>query len=143
MSSENKVLGTVGAVVGCFLGIVVWCLIGKLGYISWIGGFAISGLAFLGYYLLGKDFSKYAFAVVVALVVVSVYLATRLNYAIALYDAFKEEGLTGSYGLGDCFSNVMDWLALVGETSSFYVDLALGYVFTVVAGISVFKKVIR
>lgn len=137
-NSENKVLGTVGALIGAILGIVVWCLIGKLGYISWIGGFAITGLSVLGYNLLAKGLSKVGIIIIAVIAIISVYVATRMNYAIVVYETFKDEGYNTS--LSKCFSSVMDLVELIGYTSKFYVDLALGYVMTIVAGFSVCKK---
>lgn len=137
-NSENRILGTVGALLGAILGIVVWCLIGKLGYISWIGGLAISGLSFGGYVLLGKGFSGIGMLISGIIIVISVYFATRLNYAITIYDAFKDEGYNTT--LFNCFSSIMDLLDLVGETSKFYTDLAIGYVFTVIAGVGTARR---
>ncbi|MDO4944835.1 MAG: hypothetical protein Q4E74_06510 [Ruminococcus sp.] len=139
MSNENKVLGAVGAVIGAVLGIVVWCLIGKLGYISWIGGFAISVLTLGGYMLLGKDVSKFGLILSVVIMIVSVYFATRLNWAISLQEAFDEE-LGYDMSLWDCFSNIMKWVRLADSTARFYLDLGLGYLLTFAAGFSFIKK---
>lgn len=139
MSNENKVLGAVGAVIGAALGIVVWCLIGKLGYIAWIGGLAICAFTLGGYMLLGKDVSKFGLILSIALMIVSVYVATRLNWAISLQDAFDEE-LGYEMSLWDCFTDIMKWVKLADSTARFYLDLGLGYLITFVAGFSFIKK---
>lgn len=139
MSNENKIMGVLGAVAGAVLGIVVWCLIGKLGYISWIGGLAISVFTLGGYMLLGKDVSKFGLIVSVVLMIVSVYLATRLNWAISLQDAFDEE-LNYDMSLWEGFKHCMDWAELADVTWRFYVDLVLGYAMTFAAGFSFIKK---
>ena len=131
---ENKIMGTVGAVAGAFLGIVVWCLLGKLGVISWIGGLAIVGLSFGGYMLLGKEISKFGAVLIILLAVISVYIATRLNWAIALQEIADDLTLFESYDY------VMDLLELAGEKGEFYKDLVFGYAVTVAAGFSMFKK---
>ena len=134
---DNKVLGTIGAIIGACLGIIVWCLIGKLGYIAWIGGLAISGLSFGGYYLLGKDFSKAGIIIVVVLIIVSVYVATRLNWAMELQDSMKDYM---DMSLTDCFAEVMDMIELADAKGKFYRDLFLGYGITAISSISVLKK---
>lgn len=139
MSNENKVLGAVGAVIGAVLGIVVWCLIGKLGYIAWIGGLAISAFTLGGYMLLGKDVSKFGLILSIGLMIVAVYVATRLNWAISLQEAFDEE-LGYDMSLWDCFSNIMKWVKLADSTARFYLDLGLGYLLTFAAGFSFIKK---
>lgn len=139
MSNENKVLGSIGAVGGAIIGIVIWCLIGKLGYISWIGGFAISVFTLGGYMLLGKDVNKFGLIFSIALMLVSVYLATRLNWAISLQDAFDDE-LGYDMSLWDSFSNIMKWVKLADSTARFYLDLGLGYLITFAAGFSFIKK---
>lgn len=139
MSNENKALGAVGAVIGAVLGIVVWCLIGKLGYISWIGGLAISAFTLGGYMLLGKDVSKFGLILSIGIMIVSVYLATRLNWAISLQDAFDEE-LGYEMSLWDCFNDIMKWVKLADSTARFYLDLGLGYLLTFASGFSFIKK---
>lgn len=139
ISNENKIRGAIGAVAGAILGIVVWCLIGKLGYISWIGGFAISVFTLGGYTLLGKDISKFGAVLSIALILVSVYIATRLNWAISLQEAIDEE-LHSDASLWECFTDIMTWVELADSTGRFYLDLVLGYVITIVAGFGFVKK---
>lgn len=139
MSTTNKVLGTVGAAVGAILGIIVWCLIGKLGYISWIGGFAISVFTFGGYILLGKEVSKFGVIFSIVLMILSVYIATRLNWAISLQKAFST-GLGRDRSLWECFSDIMRWVEFADSKARFYLDLGLGYVMTFAAGFGFIKK---
>lgn len=139
MVNENKALGVVGAVVGALLGIVVWCLIGKLGYISWIGGFAISVFTLGGYLLLGKDVNKFGLIFSIGLMIVSVYIATRLNWAISLQEAI-DESLGYQASLWKCFTDIMSWVELASSTARFYIDLVLGYVITFAAGFGFIKK---
>jgi len=133
--SDNKVMGTVGALVGALLGIGIWCLIGLAGKIAVIGGVAIFLGAFGGYFLLGKDMSKVGVVIAGVIVLVSVYFATRLNYGISLYRAME-----GEMSFGECYSKVLDLLAVFGEKGSFYKDLVIGYLITIVGGIGALAK---
>ena len=53
---SNVLLGVIGAVVFSLIGCVIWVLIGKLGYISYLGALAMSLLTVTGYKLLGRKF---------------------------------------------------------------------------------------
>lgn len=139
MSNENKVLGTIGAVIGAALGIVVWCLIGKLGYISWLGGLAISFFTLGGYWLLAKDVSRFGLILSIGLMIVSVYVATRLNWAISLQEAINGE-LGYDLSLWEGFEQCMEWVKLLEVTGKFYIDLVFGYVITFAAGFSFIRK---
>lgn len=136
---ENKVLGVFGAIVGAALGIVIWCLIGKLGYISWVGGLAVSVFTLGGYLLLAKDVGKFGLLFSILLMIAAVYIATRLNWALSIQKALNEE-LGYDMSLGECFSGTMKWADMLKLTSRFYLDLGLGYLFTFAAGFSFIKK---
>lgn len=136
---DNVVMGIIGALIGTALGVIVWILIAKLGYISWIGGFAIAAGAFYGYFLMGKGMSGSGIAVSVVLVIFAVWFATKMSWALELQKAFKEE-LDTDYSLGECWKNMSGWLKLTATTGSYIRDLVLGYVFTALGAFSVFKK---
>lgn len=133
-SDDNKIAGTVGALIGAVLGIVIWCIIGLFGRIAWIGGFAICICSLGGYYLLGKDISKIGLGIVAVIVIISVYVATRMNWAIALHNEFSE------FSLWWCYKNIIGLLELAGDKSAFYGDLAIGYVMTLLGGFSALRK---
>ena len=52
----NPILGILGAVLFSFIGCAIWVIIGKLGFISYLGGIAMSFSTLFGYNLLGKKF---------------------------------------------------------------------------------------
>lgn len=131
--SDNKIAGTAGALIGAVLGIFIWCIIGLFGRIAWVGGFAICVCSLGGYYLLGKDMSKIGLGIVAAIVIASVYIATRMNWAIGLYREFDDLSLWW------CFKNILTLLEMAGDKSAFYKDLAIGYVMTVLGGFSTLR----
>ena len=126
---DNKITGTIGALIGAALGVGLWCLIGLAGKIAFIGGVAIFLGALGGYRLLGKDISKAGAIISLVIIVLAVYFATRLNYGIALYRACD-----GEVSFGKCYSNALTLLEALGEQGSFYNDLALGYLITLGGG---------
>lgn len=132
---DNKVMGIIGALIGSALGIGIWCLIGAFGKIAVVGGFALCLGAFGGYFLLGKGMSKTGLIITAVILLLSVYLAVRLDYAITLYRALEK-----SVSLGSCFSGVIKLLDAYGEKGTFYKDLALGYGMTLIGGVALFFK---
>ena len=52
----NPVMGILGAIIFSLIGCAVWILIGKLGYISYLGGIAMAFSTIFGYHLFGKRF---------------------------------------------------------------------------------------
>lgn len=131
-------MGIIGAVIGTALGVIVWILIAKLGYISWIGGFAIAAGAFYGYFLMGKGMSASGITVAVVLVIAAVWFATKMSWALEFQKAFKELG--ENYSLGECWKNMSGWITLTASSGSYARDLILGYVFTGLGAFSVFKN---
>ncbi len=121
-NDDNKITGTIGALLGAALATGIWCLIGSFGAIAYIGGFALCLCAFGGYFLLGKGLSKTGLIITAVIVLISVYIATRLNWSIQLYRA-----LGGETSLIKCFGVLMNMLGALGEKGAFYKDLAIGY----------------
>lgn len=157
-SKENVALGIVGAVIGTILGLVVWCIIGAMGFISWIGGLALVAGAFFGYILLAKDIGKSGMLIVALLVIASVYIGTRMTYAISLHSEFKKYeddeafqlgaeilGIDANASTSEIFFNMGEYLDAfddlgVNATSEFHGDLAYGYVFTIAASAAFIAK---
>ncbi len=134
-NDDDKVKGAVGAVIGALAGIGIWCLIGLFGKIAFVGGFALCLGVFGGYYLLGNGLSKTGLIIMVGIILISVYFATRLNYAIALSRA-----MDGELSFGECYSKVMKLLKAINETGAFYKDLTLGYLVTLGGGAGLLYK---
>ncbi len=126
---DNKVLGVIGALLGSALGIGIWCLIGLFGRVAVIGGFALCLGALGGYFLLGKGMSRTGLIFTAVIIILSVYLAVRLDYAISVYRALDK-----SVSLGSCFVSVMKLLEAIGEKGSFFKDLGIGYLVTLGGG---------
>ncbi len=163
-SQENIPMGIVGALIGTALGLVVWCLIGMAGYISAIGGLALVAGAFFGYLLCAKDIGKTGMLIVGVLVVIAVFIGTRLTYAIDMHKLMQEETETIEFAAElldldidpddstfEIFSNFGQYVEDFDEIASFGGDakaiskeyhgnLALGYVFTVAASFAFIAK---
>ncbi|SFD12648.1 hypothetical protein [Ruminococcus albus] len=132
-NDDNKITGIIGALIGAALGVGIWCLFGLLGRIAFIGGIAIFLGSFGGYYLLGKGMSKTGLIISAVIIVISVYIATRLNWSIALW---KETGISVS----ECYKILPKLLKKLGERGSFYKELFIGYLITLGGGFLALMK---
>ena len=137
-NNDNKVLGTVGALVGALIALGVYLLLGRLGVIAAIAGFVAFITIFGGYYLLGKDMSSTGLIICVVILIITVYVSNRLDWAIEVSKALKDLGMSTS--VGDCYKNLGTWLDIADSKGKYILNLVLSYVFTVVGGFSALKK---
>lgn len=167
-SSERYILGIIGALIGSALGMVVWCIFGALGYISWLGGLALAAGAFFGYMIGARTIGKLGMLLIVIILAGSVYVGNRLSYSIDLYrefQDFKEEdaGFYDYFDMGpnasipEIFMNFDQYYEGLGEVydyiklyspvevkdltdprAAYYGDLVKSYVMTGVASLVFF-----
>ncbi|MBR1863333.1 MAG: hypothetical protein IJ806_04535 [Ruminococcus sp.] len=133
--NDNKALGVVGAVIGAGLGMLVWLLLARLGVIAAIGGFAIAGGAFYGYFLLAKGISKTGLVIVAVVALVTVYLSIRLSYAFLVQRTFE-----GDLTLKESFALLEVAMSDPEVKGAYIKDMLMGYAFTLIGGFSVIKK---
>ncbi len=142
MDNDNKFLGTIGAVIGAVLGIVIWSLFANVKYLVLIGSIAVCFGVFFGYFILGRSFSSKGFIICIAIIAVSVYFATRLNWSIAFQKALSNQGY-GELALWHSFKHITKYLGILNKTSSFYMSLLSNYMVTIIVGRRVWKKFVR
>ncbi|MBO6140705.1 MAG: hypothetical protein J6O40_02830 [Ruminococcus sp.] len=126
---DKMALGIIGAFIGAVLAMGLWCLLGYFGKMAFICGIAMCVGVIGGYYLFGNGMSIGGFVICCVLLIAAVYFSTRISYGLWLYNK-----LDGTMSFGDCYGKIIDLLETLGEKSSFYKDLALGYLFTIGGG---------
>ena len=77
----NPVMGILGAIIFSLIGCAVWILIGKLGYISYLGGIAMAFSTIFGYHLFGKRFDTLGLIISIVIVLVMVFVSNMFIYA--------------------------------------------------------------
>ena len=96
-TSENVPAGILGALLGALLGAAAIVLVSQLGYVSAICGLILAICTLKGYQFLSGGFSIKGLIVCLILVIVTPYLADRLDWALVivrevpelpLFDAF-------------------------------------------------------
>ena len=103
---ELPFLGFIGALVGAAIGGTSIILFSQAGYIASISGLILAVCTIKGYKLLGRRISKKGALICAILILVTPYIADRLDWAISIYQAFADEGAT----LARAFAVVPDFL---------------------------------
>ena len=143
----NPILGILGAVLFSLIGCAVWVVIGKLGYISYIGGVAMSFSTLFGYNLLGKKFDIIGMITGIVIVLLMVLFANMIIYAWDIASKAEHDFFDVLFNLFDIMKNFDLHSGLEGTasfTGAFVHDLVFGYVIcgisTCAIGIPMLKK---
>lgn len=153
----NPVMGILGAIIFSLIGCAVWIIIGKLGYISYLGGIAMAFSTIFGYHLFGKKFDTLGLIISIVIVLVMVLVSNMFIYTWELLsqpgmeEALSLLGYNGFFGvffgLFDLMKQVDLHTGLDGidsMTGGFISDLIFSYIIsmlaTVAIGVSMLKK---
>lgn len=134
----NIATGIVGAFLGSLIGVVVFVLIGQLGYIAVISGIVMAVCTLKGYELMGGKISILGVSISCVFMIAMVWLASTLNISLLIS---REFGIN----VFDAFKILPDIYAQFEEVfTSFISDLVISYVLTAVGAvpviISLFKQ---
>ena len=153
----NPVMGILGAIVFSLIGCAVWIIIGKLGYISYLGGIAMAFSTIFGYHLFGKKFDTLGLIISIVIVLVMVLISNMFIYTWELLsqpgmeEALSQLGYNGFFGLFFGLFDLMKQLDLHAGldgidsmTGGFISDLIFSYIIAMIAtiaiGVSMLKK---
>lgn len=140
-SGSNVLAGLVGAFLGSLVGVVLWLVVYKLGYIAGISGAVMVICAMMGYNKFGKKLDLKGIIICVVLCIGMIYISERLSVSMELYQEFSEYGYDVSFF--DCYKSMYDVLDAADTMSSFWGELAVGYLLFVVASVSYIINSIR
>ena len=153
----NPVMGILGAIVFSLIGCAVWIIIGKLGYISYLGGIAMAFSTIFGYHLFGKKFDTLGLIISIVIVLVMVLVSNMFIYTWQLLsqpgmeEALSLLGYNGFFGVFFGLFDLMKQIDLHAGldgidsmTGGFISDLIFSYIISMIAtvaiGISMLKK---
>lgn len=91
---ENVIAGIVGACLGALIGGGCILLVSRLGYVASVCGLILSVCTVKGYELLGGKLSGKGIIVSIILMLITPYLADRIDWAILLMEAWGEYEMT-------------------------------------------------
>lgn len=135
---ENILAGVIGAVIGVLLGSVLWVVLGQVGFIAGIAGYAIVFCGIKGYEILGKKLSKTGIVICVILSLLAIAGAEFVSLGMILYSELRK--MYEVVSLGDAFGLIPGMLheaELVGEVVK---ELAIGYILAIWASYSLVKN---
>ncbi|MEN6313725.1 MAG: hypothetical protein ABFD25_05690 [Clostridiaceae bacterium] len=138
-TKNNYGAGMLGAILGALLGSVLWVVIGLLGYIASIAGFAISAAAAKGYTLLKGKITRMTPWIIGISSILALVLAQFVTLDLSFYKELRNQG----YDL-----TIKEALSITFElpftdpeiTAGFLKDFGLGLIFAVLGAYSTFKK---
>ena len=137
---ENVVTGVVGALIGAAIGAGSIIGLSQLGYIASISGLILAVCTLKGYELLGGKLSTKGIVISAVLMLLTPYLADRMDWAIVVMQAWEEYGVT----FGEAFAAVPELLADGSIEMSMYVkNLLMIYGFAVLGAFSTLKKAVK
>lgn len=132
---ENVMAGLVGAVIGAVIGGASIVLVSRLGFVASICGVILAVCTLKGYELMAGSMGKTGIVICVALMLVTPYIADRLDWAIVLMEYYKES-FGETLSLGMAFSMIPELLAEdVIEMSTYVSTLVKLYLFTALGAV--------
>lgn len=134
---ENVVAGIVGAFLGALIGAFVIVLLGQLGYIASLSGLVLAVCTLKGYELLGGQLSSKGIVISILLILVTPYLADRVNWALAIMDAIDDATF------GEAFAIVHPLISELELTADYLKDLLMLYLFAVLGAGSTISQAIK
>ena len=138
--SSNVLLGTIGAFIGAALGGVIWIIIGELGFIAGLAGFAMMYFAIKGYSGLSGRLDKKGQIISIIIALVMIFVANYTSYALN----FCKYYFDGNYSINnlmDSIKNLSSYLTYSNNWGSFLKDLAIGYALSIWSGFGIIRSV--
>ncbi len=138
---ENVLTGIVGALIGAAIGGGAILLLSQLGFVASISGFILAVCTLKGYELLGGRLTTRGIVICIALMLVTPYIADRIDWAIVIMNTYKDIGITFGQAFASVHALVVDGAI---ETSTYVTTLLMLYGFTALGAFStvrgLFKK---
>ena len=136
---SNPVMGIIGALTLAVFGVLIWSLIGRLGYISYIGSIALVASIYGGYRLAGGsiDTKGKVICTILSLLLtfVSFWVVIVITTQVHIHDLF---------GFNISFFNAIAWAVEAYSNNRLLIlDLVFSMAFTVVAVVFTNKKIVQ
>lgn len=134
---SNIVAGIVGGFLGSLIGVTLWIIIGLAGYIAAICGLVLAVCTIKGYQLFGGKLDKKGMVITIIITILMVFVSQYLTLSLEIYNEFKADYAISVF---NAIRAVPDFLKDADVSRSFYVNLGIGYLLTLVCVVSQFKN---
>ena len=128
IKKENVFTGTIGALLGSLIGTLAIVFFGQIGYVVTVAGIIMGVCVIKGYELLGNKLSKRGIVICIIVVILMTYFANRVDWSVTIARELE-------LGFIDSFVNCDYIVEYFDIKSSYYADLGLKYLFTLVGAI--------
>ena len=137
---ENMVSGIVGALIGAAIGGASIVLLSQMDVIASISGIILAVCTMKGYELLGGKLSTKGIIVAIILVLVTPYLADRIDWAILVMQEWADYGVT----FGEAFAVIPELVAEGAiEQGAYIKNLLMIYGFAALGAFSTLKNAFK
>lgn len=137
---ENVITGLVGALIGALIGAGSIILLSQLGYIASISGLILAVCTLKGYELLGGKLSGKGIAICVVLMLLTPYVADRIDWAIVLMQEFADYGVT----FGEAFALIPEMISDGSIEMGMYLkNLLMIYGFALLGAFSTLRTTLK
>lgn len=138
---ENIVGGIVGALIGSVIGIICIIFFSQLGRVAAVSGIVMAVCTIKGYEMLGGKLTKKGIIISCIMMIIMTYVGDRLDWAIMIV---RELGTDWGIDFATAYQIVPDMVAeeLI-ESSNYWYNLILLYVFTVLGAAPTISAVIK
>lgn len=142
--STNLVAGIVGAVFGALIGVAVWLLIYRIGFIAGITGLIMVVFSMKGFELLGGRLNKQGVVISLILCAFMIFVAEYLSLGMEVYIQYGSYfDITVMDAVRSVPAILTDPIAGGEIVLAMIEDLVLGYVFMIVAAFPYVRRLIH
>ncbi len=132
---SDPIPGTLGAIGGGLIGVILWVILYSYNLFAWIAGLAIMICVYKGYRKLGSRIDKKGFLISNIIICVMIFLANHFAWAWNALDAAKSAG----YSVGEIVL-LWDVLSEFSVTARYIFDLVIGFGLSFILGFKIIKK---
>lgn len=138
--TENVATGIVGAILGAAIGAGAILLLSRLNIVAAISGFVLAVCTLKGYELLGGRLTTKGIVISIVLMLITPYLADRIDWAIVIMESYAEMDITFGQAFGSVHLLIADGAI---ELSNYLTNLLMLYGFTALGAFSTVKGLFK
>ncbi len=140
--SENIIFGIIGVLGVSIVAIITYIFIGRMGYYSFPVSIGICPVSCIAYKKLAGKISKKSFIIIFIILLLSLFIATFLEYSWYAYDVFDVDIKNGYMSFSDLLRETKIGLYEVSDfRNSFMEDVSINGLFLIVISIVSFIKI--
>lgn len=137
---SNVLFGIIGAILGATLGGVIWIIVGKLGFVAGLAGYAMMFFALKGYRKFSGFLDKKGQIISFIIAILMIFMANYTMYALEYCKYY----FNGSYTINNLVTSYMKLpkaFTLMDTWGDFIIDLVVGYLLSIWASAGIIRTI--